>query len=78
VVAQAVLKAATSRHPQVRYPAGPLARRLSLLKKFAPATVMDWGIRRQNKLTATPQVGRRERALDNKIAGAHYLTQPRS
>ncbi|MBV9318836.1 MAG: oxidoreductase, partial [Mycobacterium sp.] len=32
VVAQVVLKAATSRTPRLRYPAGPLARQLSLLK----------------------------------------------
>jgi NAD(P)-dependent dehydrogenase (short-subunit alcohol dehydrogenase family) len=51
VVAQTVLKAATSRTPKVRYPAGPLARRLSLLKKFAPAALLDNGIRKANKLT---------------------------
>ncbi|HZE15705.1 MAG TPA: oxidoreductase, partial [Mycobacterium sp.] len=40
VVAQVVLKAATSRKPKMRYPAGPLARRLSRLRKFAPAAMM--------------------------------------
>jgi NAD(P)-dependent dehydrogenase (short-subunit alcohol dehydrogenase family) len=55
VVAQAVLKAATSRTPKVRYPAGPLARRLSLLKKFAPAALLDNGIRKANKLTTVPK-----------------------
>ncbi|MGH3542440.1 MAG: oxidoreductase, partial [Mycobacterium sp.] len=55
VVAQVVLKAATSRTPKLRYPAGPLARRLSLLRKLAPATLLDKGIRRANKLTATPK-----------------------
>jgi NAD(P)-dependent dehydrogenase (short-subunit alcohol dehydrogenase family) len=53
VVAQVVLKAATSRTPKLRYPAGPLARRLSLLKKVAPATLLDRGIRKANKLTTT-------------------------
>jgi NAD(P)-dependent dehydrogenase (short-subunit alcohol dehydrogenase family) len=55
VVARVVLKAATSRTPKLRYPAGPMARRLSLLKKFAPATVLDKGIRKANKLTTTPK-----------------------
>jgi NAD(P)-dependent dehydrogenase (short-subunit alcohol dehydrogenase family) len=55
VVAQTVLKAATSRTPKVRYPAGPLARRLSLLKKFAPAALLDNGIRKANKLTTVPK-----------------------
>ncbi|MBO0866802.1 MAG: oxidoreductase, partial [Mycobacterium sp.] len=36
VVAQVVLKAVTARKPKLRYPAGPLARRLSLLKRIAP------------------------------------------
>jgi short-subunit dehydrogenase len=55
VVAEVVLKAATSRTPKLRYPAGSLARRLSLLKKFAPATLLDRGIRKANKLTTTPK-----------------------
>lgn len=58
VVAHAVLKAATSRRPKVRYPAGPLARRLSLLKRLAPATVLDKGIRKQNKLPAASKPSR--------------------
>ena len=55
VVAQVVLKAATSRKPKLRYPAGPLARRLSLLRKFAPATLVDKGIRKESKLTTAPK-----------------------
>ena len=55
IVAQAVLKAATSRTPKLRYPAGPVARRLSLLKKFAPAALLDNGIRKANKLTTAPK-----------------------
>ncbi|MGA8331765.1 MAG: oxidoreductase [Mycobacterium sp.] len=50
VVAQVVLKAATSRVPKRRYPAGPLARRLSLVKKFAPSALLDKGVRKANKL----------------------------
>lgn len=55
VVAQAVLKAATSRTPKLRYPAGPLARQLTVLKKFAPAALLDKGIRKANKLGAAPK-----------------------
>jgi NAD(P)-dependent dehydrogenase (short-subunit alcohol dehydrogenase family) len=55
VVAQVVLKAATSRSPKLRYPAGPLARRLSLLKKFAPAALLDRGVRTANKLGSAPK-----------------------
>jgi NAD(P)-dependent dehydrogenase (short-subunit alcohol dehydrogenase family) len=58
VVAHVVLKAATSRKHKARYPAGPLALRLSRLRKFAPAAVMDRGIRRANKLTPAPTASR--------------------
>lgn len=55
VVAQVVLKAATSRTPKLRYPAGPMARRLSLLKRFAPVALLDKGIRKENRLTTAPK-----------------------
>jgi short-subunit dehydrogenase len=55
VVAQVVLKAATSRTPKLRYPAGPMARRLTLLKKFAPTALLDRGIRKANQLSANPK-----------------------
>lgn len=55
VVAQVVLKAATSRTPKLRYPAGPMARRLSLLKRFAPVTLLDKGIRKESRLTTAPK-----------------------
>jgi NAD(P)-dependent dehydrogenase (short-subunit alcohol dehydrogenase family) len=55
VVAQVVLKAATSRTPKLRYPAGPLARQLTALKKFAPATLLDKGIRKANHLHTVPK-----------------------
>lgn len=58
VVAHVVLKAATSRKQRVRYPAGPLARRLSRLRKFAPAALVDRGIRKANKLTPAPKPNR--------------------
>src|ERR1700758_823254 len=55
VVARVVLKAATDRTPKLRYPAGPLARQLSLLKKYAPAGLLDNGIRKANKLGSAPK-----------------------
>jgi NAD(P)-dependent dehydrogenase (short-subunit alcohol dehydrogenase family) len=61
VVAQVVLKAATSRTPKLRYPAGPLARRLSVLKRIAPATLLDKGTRKVNKLAINPKPTRVER-----------------
>ncbi|MDP8567162.1 SDR family NAD(P)-dependent oxidoreductase [Methylophilus aquaticus] len=52
VVAQVVLKAATAKHPKVRYAAGKLACRLSFLRRFAPAALVDKGIRQEMKLDA--------------------------
>ncbi len=62
VVARVVLRAATSRTPKLRYPAGPLARRLTLLKRFAPAALLDKGVRKASKLTSAPKP-RRDHAL---------------
>jgi NAD(P)-dependent dehydrogenase (short-subunit alcohol dehydrogenase family) len=50
VVAETVLKAARAMHPKLRYTAGSLAGRLRLLRKFAPAGVLDSGIRRDLRL----------------------------
>jgi NAD(P)-dependent dehydrogenase (short-subunit alcohol dehydrogenase family) len=50
VVADTVLKAANAAHPKVRYPAGRLANRLRLLRRFAPAGVVDAGIRSDLRL----------------------------
>jgi NAD(P)-dependent dehydrogenase (short-subunit alcohol dehydrogenase family) len=55
VVAKVALKAATSRSPKLRYPAGPLARQLTVLKKFAPEALLDKGIRKANNLTKAPK-----------------------
>jgi hypothetical protein len=38
VVANAILKAATAPHPRRRYTAGALARQISLLRRFVPAS----------------------------------------
>ena len=54
VVADTVLKAATAAHPKLRYPAGGLASRLRLLRRFAPAGLVDAGIRKDLRLDAVP------------------------
>jgi NAD(P)-dependent dehydrogenase (short-subunit alcohol dehydrogenase family) len=54
VVADTVLKAATADRPRLRYAAGGLAGRLAWLRRYAPAGVMDAGIRRDLRLDATP------------------------
>ena len=50
VVANVVLKAANAKHPKLRYTAGELACRLSFLRRFAPAALVDMGIRKEMKL----------------------------
>jgi len=54
VVAEIVLKAASAVRPRLRYTAGGLAGRLTWLRRFAPAGLMDAGIRRDLRLDATP------------------------
>ena len=53
VVADVVLKAARAARPQLRYAAGGLAGRLTWLRRFAPAGLVDAGIRRDLRLDAT-------------------------
>jgi NAD(P)-dependent dehydrogenase (short-subunit alcohol dehydrogenase family) len=50
VVAEVVLKAARAQKPKLRYTAGGLAARLRLLRTFAPAGVMDAGLRKDLRL----------------------------
>jgi short-subunit dehydrogenase len=52
VVADVVLKAARSAQPRLRYTAGSTACRLRLLRRFAPARVLDAGIRKNLQLDA--------------------------
>lgn len=52
VVAETVLKAANAARPKMRYPAGRLASRLKLLRRFAPAGMLDMGIRKDLRLDA--------------------------
>jgi hypothetical protein len=51
-VADTVLKAADAAHPKLRYPAGRLAKRLRFLRRFAPAGLVDAGIRKDLQLDA--------------------------
>jgi short-subunit dehydrogenase len=50
VVANVVLKAANAKNPKLRYAAGKLACRLSFLRRFAPAALVDMGVRKELKL----------------------------
>jgi NAD(P)-dependent dehydrogenase (short-subunit alcohol dehydrogenase family) len=50
LVADAVLEAARAAHPKLRYTSGPLAKRLRLLRRFAPAGLVDAGIRKDLKI----------------------------
>jgi short-subunit dehydrogenase len=50
VVAEVVLKAANAAHPKLRYTAGGFASRLRWLRRFAPAGLVDAGIRRDLRL----------------------------
>jgi NAD(P)-dependent dehydrogenase (short-subunit alcohol dehydrogenase family) len=52
VVADVVLEAATADNPKLRYTAGGLANRLRLLRRFAPAGMVDAGIRKDLRLDA--------------------------
>ena len=52
VVADVVLRAASAARPKLRYTAGGLANRLRLLRRFAPAGLVDAGIRRDLRLDA--------------------------
>lgn len=52
VVAETVLKAANAMHPKIRYAAGKLANRLRFLRRFAPAGLVDAGIRKDLRLDA--------------------------
>jgi NAD(P)-dependent dehydrogenase (short-subunit alcohol dehydrogenase family) len=52
IVADAVVKAAIAARPKLRYPAGGGASRLRLLRRFAPAGVVDAGLRKNLRLDA--------------------------
>ena len=50
VVADVVLEAASAARPKLRYTSGPLANRLRLLRRLAPAGLVDAGIRKDLRL----------------------------
>jgi NAD(P)-dependent dehydrogenase (short-subunit alcohol dehydrogenase family) len=52
VVAEVVLKAANAARPKLHYTAGVAAGRLRMLRRFAPAGVLDAGIRKNLQLDA--------------------------
>jgi len=52
LVADVVLEAAIADRPKLRYAAGGLANRLRLLRRFAPARLVDAGIRKDLRLDA--------------------------
>ncbi|PZF86143.1 oxidoreductase [Jiangella anatolica] len=51
VVAEVIVSAATDAKPRLRYTAGPLAGRASVLHRLAPAGIFDKQIRKLNQLT---------------------------
>jgi NAD(P)-dependent dehydrogenase (short-subunit alcohol dehydrogenase family) len=53
VVADVVLDAAGTERPKLRYTAGRVASRLRLLRKYAPARLVDAGIRKDLQLDAS-------------------------
>lgn len=50
VVAKMILKAATASMPRRRYAAGKMARQVSFLRRFVPASAFDKSLRKQNNL----------------------------
>src|SRR5881394_585044 len=46
IVADVVLKAAIAARPKLRYAAGALANRLRILRRFAPGSLVDAGVRK--------------------------------
>src|SRR5437667_2090471 len=52
IVADVVLEAAIAERPKLRYAAGRLANRLRLLRRFAPAGLVDAGIRKDLRIDA--------------------------
>ena len=50
IVARTILEAATAAAPRRRYAAGKMARQVSLLRRFVPASAFDKSLRKQNGL----------------------------
>ncbi|GAB4062967.1 oxidoreductase [Uliginosibacterium sediminicola] len=58
VVADVVLEAVSAANPKIRYTAGKLAHRLRLARRFAPAALLDMGIRRDLLLDTFTRAGK--------------------
>ena len=52
VVADAVVTAATATRPRLRYTAGGMAKKVSLLRRFVPASAFDKSLRKQLQMPA--------------------------
>jgi hypothetical protein len=63
VVAETVLEAASAARPKLRYAAGKLAKRLRLLRRFAPASLVDAGLRKDLRLDMPAAPTRTARAF---------------
>jgi hypothetical protein len=80
VVADAIVAAATGSRPKLRYPAGPLARRISKLRRYAPSTVFDKQIRKVNQLngpagSTAPAPGAEDRQSSAATAAAREVSR---
>ena len=65
VVADVVLEAAIADRPKLRFAAGGLANRLRLLRRFAPAGLVDAGLRKDLRLDAPTALLPRTPVLEN-------------
>lgn len=63
VVAETVVQVALAATPKVRYTSGALAGRLRFLRRFAPAALVDAGVRKDLRLDSQPAVRKRATAL---------------
>jgi short-subunit dehydrogenase len=52
VVAKVIVTAAVTAKPRVRYPAGPTAARVSMLRRFVPSRAFDRQIRKLNRFVS--------------------------
>jgi NAD(P)-dependent dehydrogenase (short-subunit alcohol dehydrogenase family) len=63
VVAETVVQVALAATPKVRYTSGALAGRLRFLRRFAPAALVEAGVRKDLRLDSQPAVRKRAAAL---------------
>ena len=80
VVAKAIVAAATDARPKLRQPAGPLARRVSMARRYAPSALFDRQIRKGNQLNgpASATVPSPERNTSNGQPSPPRAPQPGS